>query len=703
MKKDLQSFFTPKGVAVIGASSNPGKLSHGILKNLIQYGYQGGIYPVNPGSKEILSLACYAGIQDVPDPVELAVIILPSQMIASVIKDCGLRGIKAAIIISGGFREVGEGGLELEKECLKIASEHGIHLIGPNCVGNMNMSNGLNTTFIQGMPIKGGIGFLSQSGAVCGGIVDHILNKQIGFSHFISLGNEADVNETDIIEFLAEDGNTHVIAAYVESIRDGQRFIQVCRKVSPKKPIVILKAGRSEAGAKAVSSHTGSLAGSQEAYSAAFKQAGAIEVFSVEELLNVSLALDYLPLPSGNRAAIITNAGGPAALASDSLSEYGFQLAQLNEKTRQTLSQNLSPAAQVSNPVDMLGGAEAREYGLALHQVLNDPEVDIAIPILVPQALVKPEEVAQAIANEVLRSKKPVIACFMGLESIGKARIILHQNRVPLLDYPEKIGKVVGSLIQYSQIKKTRKEEKKLQIDDKSRQKVTKIFTDNKNKVIYGEVDTRPILQEYGIPLITGDMARTRQEAGEIAHKIGFPVVLKIVSQDFLHKSEVEGIAVNLKSKVEVSKAWDEIMKKAKFSNPKAKVDGCWVEAMAKPGQEVILGIKRDASFGPVMMFGLGGIFVEFFKDVAFRVAPITRGDAFEMVSETRAGVLLQGYRGQPETDIVAIVDCLLRLSQLAMDFTQIAEMEINPLMVYPKNKGVLALDCRLLLHKKSA
>jgi acetyltransferase len=356
-------------------------------------------------------------------------------------------------------------------------------------------------------------------------------------------------------------------------------------------------------------------------------------------------------------------------------------------------------AAQVANPVDMLGGAEPRDYALALHQVLNDPGVDIAIPILVPQALVKPDEVALAIANEAKNTKKPVVACFMGLESIGQARVILHQNRVPMLDYPEKIGKVVGSLIQYAQIQKTRKEEKSLQIDEKRRQNVKKIFKNNKSQVIYGEANSRPILHEYGIPLVKGQMARTRQEVGEISQKMGFPVVLKIVSQDFLHKSEVKGIAVNLKSKADALKAWDEIMKKVKIANPDARVDGCMVEAMAEAGQEVILGMKRDASFGPVMMFGLGGIFVELFNDVAFRVAPITRGDVMELISETRAGVLLKGTRGQPEADMEAIVDCLLRLSQLALDFPQIAEMEINPLMVYPKNKGVLALDCRILYH----
>ena len=699
MNKNLQSFFTPQSVAIIGASSNPGKLSHGILKNLIKYGYKGGIYPVNPSSEEILGLQCYAAIQDVPDLIDLAVIILPAQIISEVIKDCGMRHIKAAIIISGGFREVGESGLELEKECLRIASEYGMNLIGPNCVGNMNMSNGLNTTFIQGMPIKGGIGFLSQSGAVCGGIVDHILNQQIGFSHCISLGNEADVNETDIIEFFEEDENTHVIAAYVESIRDGQRFIRVCQRVSAKKPIIILKAGRSEAGAQAVSSHTGSLAGSQEAYSAAFKQAGAIEVFSVEDLLNVSLALDYLPLPSGNRAAMITNAGGPAALASDSLAENGLQLALFNEKTKDILRKNLTPAAQVANPVDMLGGAEPGDYGLALQQVLNDPGVDIAIPILVPQSLVKPDEVAQAIVNEAKNTKKPVIACFMGLESIGKARVILHQNHVPMLDYPEKVGKVVGSLIQFARIQKGSEIKETLYIEDKNRQKVKKVFENYKNRSIFGEAATRPIFQEYGIPLVKGEIAESRQKAVEIAQKIGFPVVLKIISQDFLHKSEVKGIEVNLRTIEEVSKAWDEIMKRVKKAHPDAKVDGCIVEAMASAGQEVILGMKRDENFGPVMMFGLGGIFVELFKDVSFKIAPITRRDALELINETRAGVLLKGYRGQPEADLAAIIDCLLHLSQLAMDFPQIAEMEINPLMVYPKNRGVLALDCRILIR----
>jgi acetyl coenzyme A synthetase (ADP forming)-like protein len=697
LKKNLEHFFEPKGVAVIGASTNPGKLSHGILKNLVQYGYAGGKYPVNPGADEILGLRCFPSIRDVPEPADLAVIILPAASIPQVIEDCGKRGIRAVIIISGGFREIGEDGLRLEKECLRIAQANGLHLIGPNCVGNMNMSTGLNTTFIQGMPAKGGIGFLSQSGAVCGGIVDHVVNQQMGFSHFISLGNEADVTETDVIEYLDGDKATRVIAAYVESIRDGQRLIQVCRTVSPHKPIVVLKAGRSEAGGRAVSSHTGSMAGSREAYSAAFKQAGAIEVYSVEDLLNVSQALDFLPLPAGCRAAILTNAGGPAALASDSLDENGFQLSQLGQERMRILRQNLTPAAQVGNPVDMLGGAEPLDYGMALQQVLVDPGVDVAIPILVPQSLVNPNQVAQAIVVEARKSSKPIVACFMGNASIAGARNILHENQVPMLDYPEKIGRVCGALWQYASIKKSGKTDEIAKITKINQEKVLNFFADHKDQKIFGEKDARTILEWYGIPLVNGKMAHHEDEAFEIGNQIGFPVVLKIASQDFLHKSDVKGIAIGLKNGEEVASAWEEIMKKARKANPQAVIQGCMVEKMAKPGREVILGMKRDPNFGPLMMFGLGGIYVELYKDVSFRVAPLREGDVLEMIQETRAGMLLKGFRGEPEADTDAIVDCMLRLSRLAVDFPSIVEMEINPLMVYPKNKGVLALDCRIL------
>ena len=384
MTTDLAPFFSPAGVAIIGASSSPRKLSYGILENLGLYGYQGGIYPVNPKADQILDLPVYPDVTSVPDPVELAVIVLPAPMTPGVLRDCGERGIKAAVIISGGFREVGGDGVILEKECLSIARQYNMRLVGPNCVGTVDLLTGLNTTFIKGLPSKGSIGFLSQSGAVCGGVVDYIADKGIGFSHFASLGNELDVDESGMIAYFGAHPEVKVIAAYVEGIQDGQKFLRTAQEVSRHKPIVLLKAGRSDAGAQAVSSHTGSLAGSYAAYQAAFKQAGVIEVNDLPELFDVAWALSCQPLPKNNRVAIFTNAGGPAALASDALDVNGFQLAKITKEKQAQLAEKLNLSAQVSNPVDMLGGAEPSEFAHCLATLSDDPEVDVLLPMLVP-------------------------------------------------------------------------------------------------------------------------------------------------------------------------------------------------------------------------------------------------------------------------------------------------------------------------------
>ena len=698
MSQDLKTFFYPSGVAIIGASSNPTKLSHGILRNLCSYGYKGEIYPVNPGSKEILGKKCYADIADVPDPVDLAVVILPSQTIPQVLRDIGKHVIGAVIIISGGFKEIGSEGIKLEQECVKITREYKMRLIGPNCVGTMNMVSGLNTTFIKGMPEKGGIGFLSQSGAVGGGVVDHILNKGVGFSHFLSLGNEADINETDIIEYLDKDDDTRVIAAYVESISDGQRFLRVCREVTQNKPVVLLKAGRTDSGAKAVSSHTGSLAGSQEAYSAAFKQAGIIEVNSVEELLNVSQILDQCPPPGGNRVAIITNAGGPAALASDKLDENGIQLSVLEQRTQIQLRKHLPSAAQVANPIDMLGGADASQYSIALSAVLADPNVDIALPILVPQALVDPAAVATSIVEESKRSNKPVIVCFMGHESVRSAFEILQKNRIPMMDYPEKLGKIVGSFYKYYKEIQCKPDFKIDEMKGINKVEVLNYFKKQNNKKVFGESETRPILQSYGIPLIAGGFAPDEKQAMKIADETGYPVALKVVSDEILHKSEFKGITLNIQNADELVREWHEMTADISQLKVGARINGFMIEKMAPKGQEVILGMKRDLNFGPLLMFGFGGIFVELFKDVSFRIAPLARNDAIEMINETKAGTLLTGFRGQEKADIEAIVDCLLRVSQLVLDFPRIQEVEINPLLVLRENEGAYGLDCRMIV-----
>jgi acetyltransferase len=695
MQNSLKPFFDSSGVAIIGASKKPNKLSFGVVKNLTLYGFQGAIYPVNPKEDEILGLPCYPDILSVPDPVDLAVIILPASTILPIVQDCHQRGIKAITVISGGFKELGSEGEELEKKLVAFVKENDIRMVGPNCVGTMSLHTGLNTTFISGVPDTGGIGFLSQSGAVLGGVVDYVKDKGIGFSHFLSLGNEADVTETDMIDYLGDDPHTKVITAYVEQIQDGQKFISVAKKVTRKKPIVLLKAGKTSAGARAVSSHTGSLAGSHAAYQAAFQQSGVVEVQAVNDLFDVSQALALQNLPRGNRVAILTNSGGPAALLSDSLANNGFSIADLSPDTMSELRKVLNPSAQVANPVDMLGGAEPHEYDRAMQLLIDDPNVDVVVPILVPQALVNPVEVAEVIASNSERTTKTVIACFMGDSLVLQPRKLLHSRNVPMVIFPESVGSILGAMKTYADWLNTNVEDPR-KFDVANKEFVQELISlGNENKTL-GEASTRMLFQAYDIPVVKGDIAIDAESAAVVAEKIGFPVVMKINSPDILHKSDFGGIRLGLGSRDEVKTAFLEMNAAILKKKPEARLEGVLIEAMAPKGNEVIIGMKRDPGFGPMIMFGFGGIFVELFKDVSFRIAPLTTNDAREMVLSTKAGKLLQGYRGERAKDIDAIVDVILKLSQIAIDFREIEEIEINPLLVL--EKGVLALDGRAIL-----
>lgn len=697
MPHPLSPLFSPQGVALIGTSASPNKLSHGILKNMVEGNFQGEIYPVNPKYDQVLGLKCYPEIASLPEPVELAVIALPAPAVRGTIDECGRRGIRSAVIISGGFREIGPEGRQLEDDCIATARKYGMRVIGPNCVGTMDLYSGLNTTFIKGLPEKGRIGFLSQSGAICGGVVDYVRGKDIGFSMFASLGNMADVNETDMIEYLATDPNTYVIALYLEGIQDGRRFIDVASKVSKVKPIVVLKVGRSSAGARAVSSHTGSLAGAYAAYEAAFRQSGVLTVDSAEELFDVALTLDYLSAPKGNRVAIVTNSGGPAALASDSLAANGMALADLTQDTQQELRAGLVPSAQVANPVDMLGGAEPREYDVAMKACLKDPQVDSVVAILTPQALVNPAEVARVIGNASANQTKPVTACFLGGESVNEARHVLNQLRVPMFIFPEQCGRALGALQRFSRLssRSIAADSAPRGIDKKA---ATAIMARCEGQHALGEADVRPLLQAYGLPLVSGDVSTSPDEAARLAAKIGFPVVLKIVSPDLLHKSDAGGVALNLKDEAAVKAAYTQITEKIHRDFPTARLEGLLVEKMAPKGTEVIVGMRRDSTFGPLMMFGMGGIFVELLTDVSFGIAPLTRDEALSMIQATKAGKLLNGMRGQKASDVGAIVDTMVKLAQLSLDFPEIDEIEVNPLSVYEDGQGVVALDARAIL-----
>ena len=699
MTSSLTPFFDAKGVAILGASTNPRKLSYGILENLISYGYKGEVYPVNPNASEILGKKAYASITDVPDPVELAVVVLPVTVIMDTMKEIGERGIKAVVIITGGFRELGEEGAKVERAVKELARSYGMRVVGPNCVGTIDVRTGLDSTFIKGLPPAGPIAFISQSGAICGGVIDLIINSKIGFSHFASLGNEMDVTEADMLEYFAEDENAKVIAMYVEGIQDGPRFMEVARRVSRKKPIVFLKAGKNDAGAKAVSSHTGSLAGSYTAYQAALAQAGVVEVETISQLFNVAWALGTQPLPAGKRVAMTTNAGGAAALAADSLAFNGFELAQISPEIQQTLRTKLNPSAQVSNPVDMLGSVSPEDYIWSLSNLDADQGVDVLLPILVPQSLVDTEGVANSWIEIGRKTQKTLLTCLMGERSTLEAEQSLNMAGVPVYAFPDEAGRVLKGMMQYKQLL-TKPEFKPVAVDNVEKNKMEAALALVDGTQAVGDYETRIMLEAYGIASVPGDLAGGVEEAVEIAEKAGYPVVLKIVSEDILHKSDSGGIALNINNSDALRVEYSNLMERIAKNEPNARIRGVMVEQMAPKGVEVIVGMRRDTTFGPMMMFGLGGTMVELLKDISFKVAPLTSEDIDEMIEDTLAGKLLKGYRGSPKADIEAVKQVIASLSQLSMDTPAISEIEINPLIVYPEGQGAISLDSRAILAK---
>ena len=697
MPSSLSPFFNAKGVAILGASTNPKKLSYGILENLLTYGYQGGVYPVNPNADSILGKKAYPSIADVPDPVELAVVVLPVTVIMDTMRQIGERGIKNVVIITGGFKELGPEGAEIENSVKKLAKSYGMRVVGPNCVGTVDVRTGLNSTFIKGVPPAGPIAFISQSGAICGGVIDLIINSKIGFSHFASLGNEMDVTETDMLEYFAEEEDVKVIAMYVEGIQDGPRFMRVAREVSMKKPIVFLKAGKNDAGAKAVSSHTGSLAGSYAAYKSALKQAGVIEVSTINELFNLAWALGSQPLPKGKRVAITTNAGGAAALAADSLDFNDFQLAKISPEIQARLREKLNPSAQVSNPVDMLGSVSPEDYLWSLGNLDQDEGVDVLLPILVPQALVDTVGVAKAWVEMGSQTEKTLLTCLMGERSTAESEQILNLNNVPVYAFPDQAGPVLKGMWEYKhRLERQPYEEVSFSTADKAKFEDAKAAI-GQRKVI-GEFESRLLLDAYGIPNVPGGLARTADEAETIAENIGYPVVLKIVAEGLIHKSDAGGIVLNLQNSEELRVAYDELLDRIRKNEPSAEIIGAMVEKMAKKGVEVIVGMRRDVTFGPLMMFGMGGTMVELVKDIQFRVAPLSKEDIHSMVSDTMAGKLLNGYRGAPVADFYSLYEVIAQLSHLALENTEIQEIEINPLIVYPQDEGVVAIDSRMIL-----
>lgn len=700
----LEPFFKPHSIAVIGASSNPSKLGHAVLKNLVDGGYakDNTVYPINPGSDQILGLDVFPNVAEVPGSIDLAVIVIPYPYVPGVLAECGEKGIPAAIVISAGFREAGKEGLDRELELIKITRDYNLRLIGPNCLGVIDTFTPLNASFSAGTPPKGPMAFMSQSGALGTAVLDIALGGRLGLSKFVSLGNKADVDEIDLLNAWKDDPNTNVIMIYSEGMTNGHEFIQVARQVTKQKPVVAIKSGVTQSGSRAVSSHTGSLAGSEQAYQAAFHQAGVLRVNSMDELFAVSLAIGYQPALKGDCIAIITNAGGPGILATDALERAGLNLARFDNRTQQELVQYLPDAASAANPVDVLGDALSDRYRFALEAVINDPNVDGLLVLLTPQAMTEIDSTAEVVGEISQKTDKPVLGSFMGEKQVKSGVDILTKYQVPNYPFPEQAARAFKAMADYRRIKSRPSPEFiRFDVDQDA---VRTIFNQvrGENRLSIGDAEARGILQAYGMHIPRSELADNPDRAIEIAMAIGYPVVLKIASPDILHKTDIGGVKVGLNSSEDVRDAFDLMVYRAQRYVPEARIWGCLVQEMVPSGGiEVLVGMNRDPQFGPLVTFGLGGIYVETLKDVTFRVAPFSYTEAEEMLNEIRAKALLDGVRGKPPVDKQAIIDTLLRIGQLVLDFPEIVELDINPLIVYPKSQGSIAIDMRLILKEE--
>jgi acetyltransferase len=703
---DLRPILEPQSVAVIGASRQPGTVGYAVLSNLLMGQYTGVVYPVNPKAKAICCVRAYSSVTEIPDPVDLAVVIVRASLVPQVLEECGQKGIKGAIVISAGFKETGPEGAKLEAQVKEIAHHYGIALVGPNCLGVINTDPNyrLNASFAKEMPLPGNIAFISQSGALCTAVLDYAKGQGIGFSKVVSLGNKADVNENDFLAYLWQDPQTQVILLYIEELSDGRRFLQLAREITgegdSRKPILALKAGRTPAGARAVASHTGSLAGSDEVYEALFAQAGVLRADTVEDLFEYAIAFANQPLPNGRRTVIITNAGGPGIMATDSCVRYGLELAQLSEKTLDQLREKLPPHASLLNPIDLIGDAQHDRYEAALDAVLGDPNVDAVVVLLTPQAMTDIENIANVIVQKSKQRVKPILACFMGLVDISAGVNILKENGVPCYSFPEDAVRALAAMVKYVDwVRRPRTGVKLFPVDTERARSLLSEAPVSEHGFVPEEVAFQ-VLEAYGFPVLPWGVAKTPEEAVSIARQIGYPVVLKVLSPDVVHKFDVGGVQLNLNSDSDVRQAFDKIINSVKQHLPEARIEGVIVQAMAKKGREVILGLKRDPQFGPILMFGLGGIYVEVLRDVTFRFAPVRELGAYRMVRDIRTYRLLEGVRGEPPADIDKIVECIERLSQLAIEQDLIEELDINPLIVYPQGEGAVVVDVRIMLRR---
>lgn len=702
LRMQLNALFSPQSIAVIGASTTVGTVGNSLTSNLLKNGYAGKVYPVNPKTDTLFDLPCYKNIAAIPDDVDVAIIIIKASAVPGALREAGEKGVRGAVIISSGFKETGETGKSLEEEIASIAQEYDIALLGPNCLGFLHPAVGLNASFAKRMPESGEIAFFSQSGALCTALLD-LSSDDLGFSYFVSTGNKAVIGENELLRFFASDPHTKAISFYSEGLSDSGKIIETGNDIlarSEAKPIIALKSGTTVAGTAASSSHTGALAGSDAAYQALFKQARMIRAESLEHLIDLLSVFSKNPLPAGIRLGIITNAGGLGVLATDSAVMHGLEIATLSPETREALA-ILPAAASTRNPVDVLGDALADRYRLAIDTLIADANVDMLLIIVTPQTMTQAKETAEAIADAKNRSDKPIVAIYAGKESLAEGLALLQKNDVATMTYPEAGARALAALAQVATWRNSISVSEPFHFDDIDREAAKTIIDRAKSegRNALSEQEAGAVLKAYGFPLLETRMVRNTDEALAATEAFGKPVVMKIVSPDIIHKSDVGGVILAVQPE-EGAAAYEKLMTEVKMHLPEARLEGALVAEMVHQtgGREIILGLKREAGLGTLVLTGLGGIFVETFKDVSMRFASLSREDADEMLRELASFPLLEGARGQKGVHMETLLLMIGRLSRLATDFPEIAELDINPVLAFPESENFRVLDARIRL-----
>ena len=704
MGLSLKPLLCPRSIAVIGASRRRDSIGGAVLHNLLQRPFQGPVYPVNPNATHIQSVPAYASIDDVPGEVDLAIIVVPAAAVLAAAEACGKKGVKALVVISAGFKEIGGAGIALEQELRALVRRHGMRLVGPNCLGILNTDPNvnMNATFAPVQPPPGRIAFSSQSGALGLAILDYARALNLGISHFVSVGNKADVSGNDLLEFWEQDPGTDLVLFYLESFGNPGKFTQIARRVARTKPIVAVKSGRTVSGSRAASSHTGALAGSDAAVEALFRQSGVIRTDTIEELFDTALLLGSQPIPTGPRVAILTNAGGPGIMAADACESAGLQLPALDAKTVKGLKAFLPPEASTRNPVDMIASAVAESFEKALRLLVADKNVDAVIVIFVPPLVTGAQDVAHAILAGAAGSPKPVLSCFMGSHGVPESLVSLNEGHIPSYSFPEAAARTLARVARYGQWRRARAGVVPA-LSGVDRAKARAAIEASGAGTWMSAPLLADLLQAYGIRTNPLRVAATRGEAAVMAKAVGFPAALKLRSPDVVHKSDVGGVKLRIQSEEDAARAFDDIAKALRNHDPKARFEGVTVERMVDGGVETIVGMTRDPSFGPVVLFGLGGVTVELLRDVSLRVAPLTDTDADEMLREIRGFQLLEGYRGAPPVNQASLRDVLHRVSLLALENPEIGELDLNPVLAFPGEAPAVALDARLKLAPATA